>query len=413
MRRRVVVTGLGAISAMGIGVDTLWKGLLEGRSCGKLITKFDTEGYPCRVAAEISDFDPSLYIDKKELRYLDPSHQYGHVAAAEAIGDSGFINDDFDPERCGSIIGTAHGGATTFIAQYEIMLNRGINKISPFGVQMMFSDMPSALFAIKYNLRGPNHCTVAACASGTIAIGHSFRAIQHNEADIMVSGGTDSSLHPFSLAGFCREKAVTCRNDEPAAASRPFDKDRDGFLIGEGSGIVVLEELEHALKRNAKIYAEIIGYGATCDAYHRVAPEPDGKAAAESMRLAVEDAGIRLEDIDYINAHGTATILGDVAETRAIKSLFGDHAYRLTISSSKSMIGHLMGGAGGIEALITTLSVKKDKIHPTINLQNPDPECDLDYSANRVTEKEINYALSNSFGFGGRNAILVITKYRG
>ncbi len=413
MKRRVVVTGLGAISPLGLTIDELWVNLLAGRSGVGPITRFDATDFPTRIAAEIKGYDPLNYLEKKDVRHLDLSHQYGLAATADALKDAGLNNDNIVPNRTGAILGSAHGGAITHDEQYSLMLEKGVRFLSPSRMTMIHSDMAPSLIAIKYGLRASNYSVSAACASGTIAIGGAFHAIRNNEADVMITGGTDSDVHAFALAGFSRLKAISTRNDEPEKASRPFDKDRDGFIVAEGAGIIIIEELEHAVKRNAKIYAEVIGYGTSCDGYHWTAPEPTGEAAALSIEMAIRDAGIKPEDVDYINTHGTATGLGDPAETKAIKKALGEHAYKVTLNSSKSMLGHLMGGAGGIEALITCLSIRDSKIHPTMNLDNPDPECDLNYSANKITEKEINIAMSDSFGFGGHNAIVVLKKYEG
>ncbi|PJA29027.1 MAG: beta-ketoacyl-[acyl-carrier-protein] synthase II [candidate division Zixibacteria bacterium CG_4_9_14_3_um_filter_46_8] len=413
MRRRVVVTGLGAISPLGFTAPELWEGLLEGRSGTGPVTRFDTKDLPTKIAAEIKNYDPLQYFDRKELRHLDLYQQYALIAAKEALEDSRILSDGYDSERTGVIIGSSIGGVTTLIGQYEVLRERGPGRVSPYLMPMMVTNMAAGFVAIKYKFMGPNFATVSACAGGAHAIGEAFRSIQLDEADVFVAGGSEATTFRYAFAGFCIVKAMSTRNDEPGKASRPFDKNRDGFVLGEGSGLMILEELERARSRGAKIYAEVVGYGKSADAYHMLAPEPEGKGAALAMKMALKDAGIKPEQVDYINAHGTATPLGDISETIGIKSVFGEHAYKLTINSSKSAIGHLLGGAGGIESVITALSIRDNKIHPTINYQTPDPECDLDCSPNHVTERRINYALSNSLGFGGHNAVLVFKKYTG
>ncbi len=412
MKRRVVITGLGAITPLGLNVQQLWQGLLEGRSGGCKISRFDTTDYSTKIAAEVKGFDGRNYFERKELRHLDVSQQYALAASQEAVKDSGFNSDGFDSERAGAIIGSGIGGIETFAHQYEILLNRGPSRISPYFIPMMISDMAAGLISMKYNLHGANYATVSACASSAHALGNAFRLIQNGEADIMMTGGTEAAIIPIAVAGFCSAKALTTNNEEPEKASKPFDKNRDGFLIGEGAGILIIEELQYAKKRGAKIYAEIVGYGMSADAYHITAPDPTGRGAVLSMRAALDDAGISPKEVDYINAHGTATPLGDISETSAIKKVFGDYAYKLTINSTKSVIGHLLGASGAVESLVVALSIRDDKIHPTINYQTPDPKCDLDYSPNKVTEKEINIALTNAFGFGGHNATIVLEKYR-
>lgn len=393
-------------------VDELWRNLLAGKPGGCRISRFDTGEYRTKIAAEVKGFDGERYFDRKELRRLDISQQYALVAVREALDDSRFQSDGFDPDRAGVIIGSGIGGIETFARQYDLLRERGPGKISPFFIPMMISDMAAGLVSIKYNLHGANYATVSACASSAHALGNAFRIIQCGEADIMVTGGAEAAIIPIAIAGFCSSKAMSTRNDEPERASRPFDRERDGFVMGEGAAILVLEELESARRRNADIYCEVIGYGMSADAYHVTAPEPGGRGAALSMKAAFKDAGIDPADIDYVNAHGTATPLGDISETTAIKNVMGDHAYRVTANASKSMIGHLLGASGAVEAVITALAIKHGKIHPTINIDYPDPECDLDFSAGRITEKEINIAISNSFGFGGHNVTIVFKKYR-
>ncbi len=412
MNRRVVITGFGAVSPLGLTASEIWEGLLDGRSGTGKITKFDASEYPTQVAAEVKNFDPTKYFDKKELRRIGLLHQYTLVAADEAVKDSKIFDGDYNPVRIGTIIGTTNGGVRTMLEQYENFTNKGYKSMSPFLLQMMFCDMVPSLVSIKYNLKGPNYVTVSACSSGANAIGESFRLIQRGDVDAMVTGGAEASILPFSISGFCRIKAMSTRNDEPEKASRPFDKDRDGFVLGEGATIIILEDLQYALKRGANIYAEIIGYGMSSDAHHWTMPDPKGEGASLSMEACLRDAGIKPTDVDYINAHGTATPLGDAAETKAIKSTFGEYAYKLTVNSTKSSVGHLLGGAGAIELFATAMAVKENRIHPTINLETPDPECDLDYSANKITEKEVNIAISNSLGFGGHNVTLAVKKFK-
>ncbi len=410
MKRRVVITGMGAVSPLAYNVNDLWEGLLAGKSGGGPITRFDTTDYSTKIAAEIKDYDPTDFFERKEARRLDLSQQFALIASKEAIDDSGFVENGFDPDLAGTIIGSGVCGIDSLTKQHQVLMEKGVNRVSPFLVPLIISDMAAGLVSIKYDLRGPNYSTVSACASGAHGMGDALRIIQRGEADIMVTGGTEAAIVPLAIAGFCAAKAMTTRNDEPEKASRPFDKERDGFLMGEGAAIAVFEELEHARKRGAKIYAEVAGFGMSGDAYHITAPEPDGRGAAYAMKMALDDAGLEPDKVDYINAHGTATGRGDVAETIAAKKIFGDHAHNLVINSTKSSIGHLLGAAGSIELLVTALSIRDSKIHPTINYTVPDPECDLDYSPNKVTNKEIKAAVSNSFGFGGHNASILLKR---
>lgn len=411
--RRVVVTGLGALSALGNDVPSLWQGLLEGRSGIARIARFDPSRLPSQIAGEVKNFDPGSRIDPKAARRMDIFCQYALWCAAEAVGDAGIDLTKEDPNRCGTIVGTGMGGVHTWEVEFTKYLEKGPSRVSPLMIPMLIPDMASGQVAIQYKLRGPNFCTVSACASGAHAIGESYRLIKYGAADVMISGGSESAISEYNVAGFSNMQALSRRNDEPEKASRPFDKDRDGFVIAEGAGIFVFEELEHALKRGARIYAEIAGYGATGDGYHITAPAPDGAGAYEAMRVAVEDSGVGLEGVDYINAHGTSTDLNDLSETQAIKRLFGEHARKLVVNSSKSMIGHALGAAGALEFVVTCLSIHHQKVHRTLNLDNPDAEMTLDYVREGTRDMLIRSAISNSFGFGGHNCCLLAKKYGG
>jgi 3-oxoacyl-[acyl-carrier-protein] synthase II len=411
MKTRVVITGLGAVTPLGLNFEDTWKNLLAGKSGANQITSFSTEGLSTTIAAQVKEFDPEQYIDKKSLRRMDLNEQLCVVASQMAFDDAGLDLESLDLDRCGVVTGSGIGGIQTFEDQHETMLNRGAKRVSPFFIPMMIIDMGAGLTALRFGFRGPNYATVSACASSAHAICDAFRIIQRNEADLMITGGAESAITALSLAGFCAAKAVSSRNDEPEKASRPFDRDRDGFLMGEGAGIMIIESLESAKARGARIYAEIVGCGMTCDAHHITAPLPDGSGAAKAMTLAINDAGIKPEEISYVNSHGTSTGLGDIAETKALKTVFGGHAYKLAVNSTKSMIGHLLGAAGGVEGAITAKSIKDGIIHPTINLENPDPECDLDYVPSKPREMEIKYAISNSFGFGGHNVSMVFAAH--
>lgn len=410
MRKRVVVTGLGVLSPVGNTVDAFWQAVLDGTSGVGPITRFDTSDYTTRIAAEVKEFDPSPYLDKKELRRLDLSEQYAIVASELAMTDAGLKRDAIDPDRCGVVIGSGIGGIATFEKQHQLLLESGPGRVSPFFIPMMIIDMCAGLVSIRLGFRGPNYATVSACASSAHAIADSYRIIQRDEADVMITGGAESTITPTSLAGFCQAKALSSRNDEPERASRPFDSDRDGFVMGEGSAILVLESLEYAQARGARIYGEVLGAGMSADAHHMTAPHPDGIGANRAMTYALRDAQLSPDKIDYINTHGTATLLGDTAETRAIKEVLGDHAYDIPCNSTKSMIGHLLGAAGAVEAAVTFKSIQEGVVHPTINIDRPDPECDLDYVVEGKRPTEISYALSNSFGFGGHNISLVLGK---
>lgn len=413
MDRRVVVTGVGLLTSLGHDVSATWEKLLAGENGIRRIRSFDPSGLDAQIAAEVLDFDPVKRIDFKQARRMDRFTQFALWTAKEAVHDSGIEFGKENPERCGVIVGVGMGGILIWEAEHEKFLKRGPKRVSPFLIPMMIPDMASGFISIEYGIRGPNFCTVSACASGAHALGESFELIKQNKAEVMITGGTEAAITAFSVAGFTNMRAISRRNDEPERASRPFDADRDGFVIAEGAGILVLEELEHARKRSAKIYAELAGYGLSGDAFHMTAPDPEGKGPQLAMRMALEEAELNLQDVDYINAHGTSTELNDRMETRAIRSVLGNHADKLWVSSSKSMIGHLLGGAGGAEAVITALTVKEDKVHPTRNLERPGEGCDLDYVPKQAREKEIKVALSNSFGFGGHNVTLAFKKFEG
>ncbi|MBZ5751934.1 beta-ketoacyl-ACP synthase II [Metabacillus rhizolycopersici] len=409
-KRRVVVTGLGALSPIGNDVETTWKNAINGVSGVGPITRVNPDDFPAKVAAELKDFDIEQYMDKKDARKMDRFTQYAVVASLMAVKDANLEITDDNAPRVGVWIGSGIGGMETFETQYRILLEKGPRRVSPFFVPMLIPDMATGQVSIALGARGFNSCTVTACATGTNSIGDAYRVIERGEADVMVTGGTEAPLTEMSFAGFSANKALST-NPDPATASRPFDQGRDGFVMGEGAGIIVLEELEHALARGAKIYAEIVGYAATGDAYHITAPAPNGEGGARAMKQAVEGSGLNVTDIDYINAHGTSTPYNDKFETLAIKEVFGEHAKKLAISSTKSMTGHLLGAAGGVEAIFSVLAIKEGIIPPTINLQTPDPDCDLDYVPNEAREQDVNVALSNSLGFGGHNATIIFKKY--
>lgn len=411
MNSRVVITGLGAITPLGNSVEDLWNGLLAGKSGVGTISSFPTEELSTKIAAQVKDFHPEEYIDKKTLRRLDANEQFCLVASQAAYDDAGLQSDDLDLDRCGAVIGSGIGGIKTFEDQHQILLERGPKRVSPFFIPMMIIDMCAGMVAMRFNFRGPNYGTVSACASSGHAIADAFRIIQRGEADVVLSGGTEAAVTPLSMAGFCSARALSRRNDEPEKASRPFDRDRDGFVMGEGSGMMVLESLESAKARGARIYAEIIGAGMTCDAHHITAPLPDGNGAARAMQAAMKDADIKPENVQYINSHGTSTGLGDVAETKALKTVFGKHVRSLVINSTKSMTGHLLGAGGAVESIVTVKTIQEGKLHPTINLDNPDPECDLDYMPEGSREMKVNYGISNSFGFGGHNISLIFAAH--
>ncbi len=411
LKRRVVITGLGAVTPIGIGKENFWNSLVEGKSGIDKITFFDASTINCHIAGEVKGFVPEDYIDKKEAKRMDRFTHFAVAAAKLALEDSKIDLEKEDKERIGTCIGTGIGGVDTLHNQFKVLFEKGPDRISPFFVPMMIGNIAAGQVSITFGLKGVNTCVVTACATGTNAVGDSFRIIARGDADVMLAGGTEAAISPISVGGFASMKALSTRNDQPQKASRPFDRDRDGFVMGEGSGVLVLEELEHALKRGATIYAEVVGYGYNADAYHVTAPAPEGIQATKCMQHALDDAGIKPEQIDYINAHGTSTPMNDLNETKAIKRLFGDHAKNLAVSSIKSMTGHLLGAAGGVEAIATALTIKNDLIPPTINFENADEEMDLDYVPNTARKKVVNYALSNSFGFGGHNATLLLKKY--
>ncbi|WP_010501105.1 beta-ketoacyl-ACP synthase II [Paenibacillus elgii] len=410
MKQRVVITGLGVMSALGRDLETFWGNLLSGKSGVSAIESFDVSEYPTRIAAEIKDFNPEDYMDKKEARRMDRFVQFAVAATMTALKDAGLnVKEDTDPERVGVYVGSGIGGLSTWEEQHKILLEKGPKRVSPFFIPMMIANMASGQISMITGAKGPNSTAVTACATGTHSIGDAFKTILHGDADVMICGGAEATISPTGVAGFCALRAMSTRNDEPEKASRPFDTDRDGFVMGEGAGILILESLEHAQKRGARIYGEVIGYGMSGDAHHMTDPDPDG--AARCMVKAVKDAGIPFEAIDYINAHGTSTPIGDKSETTAIKQAFGEHAYKLAVSSTKSMTGHLLGAAGGVEALICALALKHGMIPATINLDNQDPECDLDYVPNTPRPFDLSIVMSNSFGFGGHNATVILKKY--
>ena len=411
--RRVVITGLGAITPLGNDVETFWSNLKNGVSGIRTIDTFDTSGYDCRIGGQVRDFDPKPFFkNPKDLRRTDRFTQLSMAAAKMALEDSGIDVANLERrDRFGVIVSTGIGGLKTLQDQLTILLTKGPSRTSPFTIPMLISNMASGVISMEFDLHGPNFCIVTACATANNAIGESWRIIKFGDADVFLAGGSEASIVEIGLAGFSAMKALSTRNDEPERASRPFDRDRDGFVIGEGAGVVVVEELEHAKARGAKIYCEITGYGLSADAFHMTAPPPDGEGAARAMRMAMEHARISPDQVDYINAHATSTDIGDICETRAIKRVFGDQAYKVAISSTKSMTGHLLGGAGGVEMAACALAIRDSVIPPTINLENPGEECDLDYTANVAREKKVRVALNNSFGFGGHNATLVAAAF--
>ncbi|MBV9388811.1 MAG: beta-ketoacyl-ACP synthase II [Chroococcidiopsidaceae cyanobacterium CP_BM_ER_R8_30] len=411
--KRVVVTGLGAITPLGNNVSQYWQNLLQGCSGVGPITLFDASQHNCQIAAEVKGFDPSDYLERKEAKRMDRFAQFAVCASLQAIADAGLEINEFNAERIGAIIGTGIGGLKVLEDQQEVYLTRGSDRVSPFFIPMMIGNMAAGLTAIHTGARGPNSCTVTACAAGANAVGEAFRLIRHGYAEAMICGGTEATITPLCVAGFAAARALSTRNHEPTRASRPFASDRDGFVMGEGAGILVLEELEHAQRRQAHVYAEIVGYGMTCDAYHMTTPIPGGKGATRAMELALKDAGLFPNQVSYINAHGTSTLANDVAETLAVKQALGIHAEKVAISATKSMTGHLLGGSGGIEAIATAMAVATDRIPPTINLEDPDPACDLDYVPQLCRRQQVDVALSNSFGFGGHNVTLAFKKLKG
>jgi len=411
--RRVVVTGVGVVSPVGIGPREFWKSLCEGISGVGAITRFDASSYPVRIAAEVKGFDPLQYMEKKDLKKMDLFIQYGLAAGLMSAEDARLQVTPENSHRIGVLVGAGIGGLWAIEEQHKILMSRGPSLISPHFIPSLFTNLAAGQISIRLGAKGPNSCVATACATGTHAIGDSFKIIQRGAADVMIAGGCESAITPLALAGFSAMRALSARNDDPPMASRPFDAQRDGFVMGEGAGILILEELNHALSRGVPIYAEVSGYGMSGDAYHITATPPGGEGAVRCMRSALEDAGVGPEEVDYINAHGTSTGYNDLAETQAIKAVFGDHAYRLPVSSIKSMIGHLLGAAGAVEAAATALTIKDGILPPTINYEFPDPGCDLDYVPNRARKAEVRYALSNSFGFGGTNASLILKRFEG
>jgi 3-oxoacyl-[acyl-carrier-protein] synthase II len=412
-QRRVVVTGLGLVTPLGIGVEPNFKALMAGESGAGLITKFDTTDYAVRIAAEVKGFNPEDWMDKKDIKQMDTFIHYALAAAKMAHQDSGLEINEANAERVGTIVGAGLGGLPELEATHKELLEKGPKRVSPFFIPRLIANLAPGQISIMLGAKGPNSCTVTACATGTHCIGDATKIIERGDADVMIAGGAEATITPLCVAGFTNMRALSRRNEEPKRASRPFDKDRDGFVVGEGSGIVVLEELEFAKKRGARIYAEVIGYGMSSDAYHISAPAPEGEGAQRCMKAAIADAGISPSEVGYINAHGTSTPFNDSLETLAIKKVFGEHARKLKISSTKSMTGHLLGAAGGVEAVYSILAIHRNVLPPTINYETPDPECDLDYVPNRPQEVKVQMALSNSFGFGGTNATLAFGRFHG
>ena len=410
--RRVVVTGLGAVTPVGNDVKAMWESLVNGRSGIDIATQVNVDQFPAKVAAEVKDFEPEKYIDRKDIRRMDLFTQYAVAAAKMAVEDANLVIDDSNATRVGVWIGSGIGGMKTWEEQHIRLLEKGPRRVSPFFVPMMIPDMAAGQVSIILGAKGINSCTVTACASGASSIGDAFKAVQRGDVDYIIAGGTEAPISDMSFAGFCSAKALST-NPDPKTASRPFDKNRDGFVMGEGAGIIVMETLESALERGAKIYGEVVGYGATGDAYHVTAPAVDGEGAARAMEMALKDAGVSPDEVGYINAHGTSTDMNDKYETTAIKTVFGDHAYKLAVSSTKSMIGHLLGAAGGVESVISLKTIEEGIIPPTINYETPDEECDLDYVPNEARKQDVDVVVSNSLGFGGHNVSLVFKKYNG
>lgn len=411
MKKRVVITGMGAVTPVGNELNDIWSNLLAGKSGVRTIDRYENDDIYSKIAGLVNDFSSEGYIDPKEARRMDLFIQYGMVAGIKAFRDSGLTIDEKNNDRVGVIVSSGIGGMETFSKQHEVLMTKGAGRISPFFVPMLIPNILSGYLSINIGAKGPNFCIVTACASGTHSIGEAFKIIQRGDADAMLAGGAEAPIIPIGVGGFCALKALSARNDEPTRASRPFDKDRDGFVIAEGAGVIMLEEYEHAKARGAKIYAEMVGYGLSGDAFHITAPQDTGDGAMRAMKMAIKDAGIKPEDMQYINAHGTSTDLNDPIETRAIKAVFGNHAQKLLINSTKSMSGHLLGAAGGLEAIVTVLSIKNNKVHQTLNLENPDPECDLNYVPGAPQTCDIQYALSTSLGFGGHNGVVLFKKY--
>ena len=414
MKRRVVVTGMGMLSPVGNDVASTWRALISGASGAADITKFDASQFPVRFACEVKGFDPLQYMDRKEAKRADPYAQYAIAASVQAMKEAGLDNGaNVDPDRVGVILGSGIGGLKSFEEQHDVFRERGQSKISPFFIPMFIADIAAGLVSMRFNAKGPNYATVSACATSAHAIGDAFRTIQYGDADVVITGGSEATVTPMAIGGFANMKALSERNESPATASRPFDATRDGFVMGEGAGIVILEDLEHAQRRGAKIYAEIVGYGATGDAYHLTAPAPEGEGAQRAMRRALKDANLDVDEIQYINAHGTSTPANDLNETKAIKAVFGDRAKDVHVSSTKSATGHMLGATGAVEFIICTKVVRECTIPPTINYETPDPELDLNYTPNKAAKREVRTALSNSFGFGGHNVTLAVKRFEG
>lgn len=412
MKRRVVVTGIGMITPVGLDTETSWKGLISGTSGIGPITQFDDKAIPTQIAGEIHGFDPEKYIEPKEIKKMDRFIHFAIAASQMAMDDSGLKITPENADRIGVIVSAGMGGLPAIERVHDAYRDKGYRRITPFFIPMTIINEAAGIVSMRFGAKGPNLSIVSACATGTHSIGEAFKTIQRGDADAMIAGGCESCICPLGVGGFNAMKALSTRNDEPQRASRPFDADRDGFIMGEGSGVVVLEDLESAVKRGARIYVEIAGYGASGDAYHITAPAPNGEGAARCMKMAINDAGLAAADMGYINAHGTSTKFGDELETTAIKTVFGDHAYKIPVSSTKSMTGHLLGAAGGVEAVISVLALDRGILPPTINLENPDPECDLDYIPHTARKAQVDVAMSNSFGFGGTNACLVFRRSR-
>ena len=412
-KRRVVVTGLGIVSPLGIGKEENWDAVTNGRSGIGPITRFDTKDFNAKIAGEVKNFNPEDYIEKKEIKKMDTFLHYSLAAGKMAVADSGLVINDENSERVGVLVGSGLGGLETIEKYHALMLEKGPKKISPFFIPMLIVNLAPGHISMYFGCKGPNTSIVTACATGNHSIGEAFKIIQRDDADAMIAGGVESTITPLAVGGFCAMKALSTRNDEPERASRPFERDRIGFVMAEGAGILMLEEAEFAKKRGAKIYGEITGFGCNADAHHITAPSPGGEGAARCMNLALNDAGINPEGIDYINAHGTSTQMNDLCETQGMKSVFKDHAKDLWVSSTKSMTGHLLGAAGGVESVFSLLAIKNNVVPPTINYETPDPECDLDYVPNTAREKQVSKVMSNSFGFGGTNATLIFQKFEG
>jgi 3-oxoacyl-[acyl-carrier-protein] synthase II len=410
--RRVVITGVGAVTPVGNTAEEFWAALIQGKSGIGPITRFDASPLPTKIAGELKGFDPLRYIDKKDDRKLDPFLKYAIACAVMAVEDAGLNVERVDRTRFGVLVGSGIGGITTLLETHKILLEKGPDRVSPFFIPMLIVNMASGLISMRFGAKGPNSSIVTACATGNHAIGDAMKIIQRNDADIMIAGGSEAIILPLTFAGFCQMKAMSTRNADPGRASRPFDATRDGFVCGEGGGLLVLESLEHALGRDARIYAEVVGYGMTGDAHHMTAPDPEADGAARAMTLAMKDAEVEPSTVGYINAHGTSTPYNDKSETMAIKRVFGEHARKVAVSSTKSMTGHLLGAAGGIEAIATAFAIHHGILPPTINYETPDPDCDLDYVPNQARKQDVEVALSNAFGFGGTNATIVLRKYR-